>query len=166
MHIRWGNTISTSFCVSNGVKQGGIISPVLFNVYMDDLSCALNRSNIGGRIDGEIVNHLSYADDLCLICLSSAGMQKLLNVCSNYATEHSLSYNASRSYSLCFKATAIQFERPTLYFGQMSIPNVTDCRYLGIIISVNNFDLNLKRQKTRFYANTNFVIENICKMFT
>ena len=82
MHIRWGNTFSTSFCVSNGVKQGGIISPILFNVYMDDLSCELNRSNIGGRIGGEIVNHLSYADDLCLICLSSAGMQKLLNVCS------------------------------------------------------------------------------------
>ena len=63
MHIRWGNTISTSFRVSNSVKQGGIMSPVLFNVYMNDLSCALNRSNIGGRIGGEIVNHLSYADD-------------------------------------------------------------------------------------------------------
>ena len=47
---------------------------------MGDLSCALNRSNIRGRVVDEIVNHLSYADDLCLICLSSAGMQKLLNV--------------------------------------------------------------------------------------
>ena len=74
MHIRWGNTLSTSFCVSNGVKQRRIISPVLFNVYMDDLSCVLNGINIGGRIGGEIVNHLSYADDLCLICYSSAGM--------------------------------------------------------------------------------------------
>ena len=93
---------------------------------MDDLSCALNRSNIRGRVVGEIVNHLSYANDLCLICLSSADMQKLLNVCSIYATEHSLSYNANKSYSLCFKATTIKFESPTLYFGQMSIPNVTD----------------------------------------
>ena len=62
------------FCVSFCVKQGGIISPVLFNVYMDDLSSALNRSNIEGRIGGETVNHLSYVDDLCLIYLSSAGM--------------------------------------------------------------------------------------------
>ena len=163
IHIRWGNTFSTSFCVSNGVKQGGIISPVLFNVYMDNLSCALNRSNIGGRIGGEIVNHLSYADDLCLICLSSAGMQKLLNVCSNYATEHSLSYNANKSYSLCFKATTIKFESPTLYFGQMSIPNVTDCRYLGITISVKNCDLDLKRQRRRFYANTNMLVRKFVK---
>ena len=58
MHIRWGNTFSTSFCVLNGVKQGGIVSLVLFNVYMDDLSCALNRSNIGGRIGGEIDNRI------------------------------------------------------------------------------------------------------------
>ena len=59
MHIRWGNTFSTSFCVSVGVKQGGIISPVLFNVYMDDLSCVLNCSHIEGRIGGEIANRLA-----------------------------------------------------------------------------------------------------------
>ena len=123
MHIRWGNTFSTYFCVSNGVKQGGIISTVLFNVYMDDLSCTLNRSNIGGRIGGEIVNHLSK----------------------------------------CFKATTIKFERPTLYFGQMSIPNVTDCRYLGITISVKNCDLDLKCQKRRFYANTNMLLRKFVK---
>ena len=78
------------FCVCNGMKQGGIISSVLFKAYMDDLSCVLNCSNIGRRNGGEIVNHLSYANDLCLICLSSAGMQALLNVCSKYATKHSL----------------------------------------------------------------------------
>ena len=44
MNIRWGNTVSSSFHVTNGVKQGGIISPVLFNVYMDDLSTSLNNS--------------------------------------------------------------------------------------------------------------------------
>ena len=36
-----------------------------------------------------------YADDLCLISLSSAGMQKLLDMCSSYAIEHLLTYNGS-----------------------------------------------------------------------
>ena len=94
------------------------------------------------------MDNMSYADDL--ICLSSAGMQTLLNVCSNNATEHSLSYNANKSYALCFKATTIKFERPTLYFGQMSIPNVTDCRYLGITISVKNCDLDLNAKRENF----------------
>ena len=73
--IQDGEIIFLHLFVSNGVKQGDIICSVLFNVYLDDLSCALNRSNIGGRIGCEIVNHLSYAADLCLISVSSEGMQ-------------------------------------------------------------------------------------------
>ena len=47
MCVRWENIVS-SFGVSNGVKQGGIISPTLFNVYMDSLSTSLNSTNIWG----------------------------------------------------------------------------------------------------------------------
>ena len=42
---------------------------------MDQLSVKLNASNIGGGTGGVLVNHLCYADDICLISLSSAGMQ-------------------------------------------------------------------------------------------
>ena len=117
MYIRWRKASSVYFSVSNGVKQGDIISTVIFNVYMDDLSCLLNRSNIGGRIGEEIVYHVSYADDICLICFSAAGMQKILNVCSEYTTEHSLLYNANKSYSLCFKTSTIKSQGSTLHFG-------------------------------------------------
>ena len=102
MHIRWSNTTTSSFFVSNGVKQGGILSPILFNVYMDQLSVKLNASSIEGDIGGVLVNHLWYADDICLISLSSAGMQQLLNICDTYAKEYDLLYNDNQSYSLCF----------------------------------------------------------------
>ena len=61
--------------MSNAVKQGGILSPMLFNIYMSDLSVhvLLNNSNSGGKIGGILVNHLSYTDDMCLISLSSHG---------------------------------------------------------------------------------------------
>ena len=74
--FRWGATTSTQFTVANEVKQGGIISPILFNDYMDDLSIALNNSAIvGGELGAVFLNHLCYTDDLCLIRLSSNGMQ-------------------------------------------------------------------------------------------
>ena len=41
--IRWSNAISSSFTISNSVKQGGIISPILFNVYKDGLNVLLYR---------------------------------------------------------------------------------------------------------------------------
>ena len=58
MFIRWGNSCSTKFRVTNGVKQGGILSPALFNVYMNNLSVSLNHSGIGGSLGGNLINHL------------------------------------------------------------------------------------------------------------
>ena len=98
MFVRWGNTIFTHFTVANGVKQGGVISPILFNIYIDKLCITLNRSGIGGYFQ-EIffLKHLCYADDLCLISLSSTRMQQLLKICQNYAMDHQLLYNGSKS---------------------------------------------------------------------
>ena len=98
MFVRWSDTSSTSFFVTNVVKQGCIISPMLFNLYIDDLSLMLNCSGIGGYIGIYFINHLSYADDLCLISLSSSGMQHLLNICNEYVTTHKLLYNGSKLF--------------------------------------------------------------------
>ena len=163
MCIRWGNAISPSFTVSNGVKQGGIISPILFNVYMDGLSVLLNSSNIGGQIGYTFLNHLCYADDLCLISLSSAGMQKLLNLCSKYAVDHSLTYNAKKSFSLCFIPRTVKISRPQLYLDTLVIPHVSECKYLGIIVCQKNCDRDLKRQMKKFYANANMLLRRFSK---
>ena len=62
------------------MRQGGILSPKLFIVYLDGLSDQLNNLNIGGNFgNGQLFNPISYANDMCLLSFSSAGMQKLLN---------------------------------------------------------------------------------------
>ena len=66
MFVCWGETTSTQFTVAYGVKQGEIISLILFNVYIDDLSIALNSSGVGGYLRAAFLNHLCYADDLCM----------------------------------------------------------------------------------------------------
>ena len=64
MCVQWDNSLSAEFCVTNGAKQGGILSPKLFNVYMDDLSCSLKDLHIGDKIGGIHLSHLFYADDV------------------------------------------------------------------------------------------------------
>ena len=51
MLVRWGNSCPTKILVTNGVKQGGILSPSLFNVYINNLSLSLNHSGIGGLLE-------------------------------------------------------------------------------------------------------------------
>ena len=54
--------------VLNGVRQGGILSPITFSIYMDVLPLILSENGIGCHIDDLCINHVfyMYADDLCL----------------------------------------------------------------------------------------------------
>ena len=148
MCVRWGNSTSPDFLVGNGAKQGGIISPILFNIYMDDLSMHLNSSGIGGYLGTAFINHLCYADDL----------QQLLHTCNEYAAQHQLIYNGFKSFSVCFKRKDFKINSPTFFLDLSKIPLVEQCRYLGTTISIKNGDLDLKRQMRKVYANANLLL--------
>ena len=88
--------------IYNGVRQGGILSPQLFNIYIDGLSDILNKSSIGGSIGGKRINHMLYADNLCIVCLSSAGLQQLLSICDQYFAMNSITFNVKKSICMFF----------------------------------------------------------------
>ena len=100
----WGHCISNSFNVTNGVRQGVVLCPQLFNVYIDNLSDILNKSTISGSLGGKRINHLLHADDLCIVSLSSAGLQQLLTICDQYCATHSLTFNVRKSVCMYFKS--------------------------------------------------------------
>ena len=102
MTVRWGVCISDRFKVTNGVRQGGILSPQLFNIYIDGLSDILNKYSAGGSIGGKRINHMLYADDLCIVSLSSAGLQQLLTICDQYCAMHSITFNVNKNLYVCF----------------------------------------------------------------
>ena len=101
--------------------------------------------------------------DLCLISLSSAGMQCLLDICNSYAIEHVLTFNSSKSYSVCFRPKNINFDRPCFYLNRLEIPRVDQCNYLGIMICTKNCHIDLKKQMRKFYANINISSRKFAK---
>ena len=74
---KWGKVASNFFRISNGVRQGGILSPKLFALYMNKLSRLLVLSNVGCYIDGQCMNHLMYADDICIFAPTAIAMPQL-----------------------------------------------------------------------------------------
>ena len=113
----------------------------------------LYSSGIGGYLGTAFINHLCYADDMCLISLSSSGMQQLLHIRNEYAAEHQLIYNGFKSFSLCFERKDLKISSPTFFLDQSKIPSFEQCRYLGTTISIKNSDLDLKRQRRKMNAN-------------
>ena len=85
------------FPIGNGVKQGGILSPLLFNVYMDNLSIQLHKQSIGCSVGGTVINHMLYADDIVLFAPSAKGLQKPLDISHTYGCNHDIEFNPSKS---------------------------------------------------------------------
>ena len=107
MSVRWGCSISKGFNVTNGVRQGGVLSPKLFNVYIDGLSNILNNCTTGGILGVKRINYMLYANDLCIVSLSSAVLQNLLLICDKYCASHSITFNVKKSVCMFFKSINI-----------------------------------------------------------
>ena len=71
--VSWGNLLSQYFEITNGVKQGGVLSFILFNIYIDKLLLELNGSDYGCHINNTFVGALGYADDVTLLSPSIRG---------------------------------------------------------------------------------------------
>ena len=83
--VRWNGKFSHRFPVSNGCRQGSVVSPIFFSVYIDKLIKLLRRLSIGCTIAGVYYGILVYADDICLLCPSREGLQTMLNECHKFA---------------------------------------------------------------------------------
>ena len=74
--IVWNNQYSDWFEINSGVKQGGVLSPVLFCVYIDDLLIALKSTGYGCFVGHMFTGVLAYADDLVLLAPSQHAMRQ------------------------------------------------------------------------------------------
>ena len=75
--VKWGKSVSQYFSIVNGVRQGGILSPKLFALYMNGLSRALSLCKAGCYIDDQCMNHLMYSDDICVMEPTAIALAKV-----------------------------------------------------------------------------------------
>jgi len=163
MSVRWGDHLSDPFIVSNGVRQGGVLSPVLFSIYMDDLSHLLTKSGIGCFMSSALINHVFYADDIVLMSPSAKGLQHLINLSVQYSDAHSLTFNALKSFCVSFIPHCLKINpNPSLVLKDTPLVFKQNCKYLGVFLS-NDFtdDCDLTRQLRCFYVRVNY----LCRTF-
>ncbi len=102
LRVTFNGNSSEWFNVTNGVKQGGVLSPSLFGVYINGMLLQLKESGIGCHIGDVYCGGLGYADDLTLLVPPIKGLKKMFHVCEKYALEFNITFNGNKSQMMIF----------------------------------------------------------------
>ena len=133
--VKWNGEIGNIFDNTQGVIQGGVISPLLFNIFLEDLPPYLNNE-YGAKIDDIKIDHILQADDLVLISETQSGLQKLIYGLEKFCKRWHLEINTDKTKILIFNKRYVIVPVASKFFiNSAEIEETDSYKYLGIIIS-------------------------------
>ena len=160
--VRWDGTLSEAFSVLNGVKQGAVLSAILFCIYIDDLIKKLRKNRDGCWINNEYMGIIVYADDIALLSPTMDGLRNMINTCSSYAKSHNLKFstndNPTKSKTKCMAFLRQNRKLDELVLDGKPLPWVSSVKHLGTTIT-NAFggrlDQDLLEKRAQYIAKNN-----------
>ena len=181
--ISFNNQKGEKWEIKNGTRQGGVLSGLIFNFYINKILQVISELNAGCSIAMYKVNILGYADDIILICPSANGLQFLMNKLYLMLDSLCLILNTDKSVYMVFKTGKhknYQFDAK-IHLNGKKLKRVNECRYLGVILSDDmSIEKDIQKCSSTFlkqfnsmyskfgYLNTNmirFLFNSYCTSF-
>ena len=155
--VRWDNHFSEWFHISAGVRQGGILSPDFYSLYVDKLIYILKSSGAGCYFLSKFAAALVYADDMALLAPSIKGLQRLLTLCESYCREWDIQLNIKKTKNLSFGKGPLPEHKLKLNGGV--IEWMEKWPYLGVTLqSGPRFSCCVKEKISKFCCAANAVL--------
>ena len=138
--VRWNNHFSNDIKIRNGVKQGGVMSPLLFSLYVDELILRIHNARVGCFIGNKCSSVLIYADDIALLTPTRNAMQKLLKICEEFGKDYCLNYNPDKSETIIFGNSSFNCN---LTLNNENIKQVNRIVHLGHVMKNDRYIFDL-----------------------
>lgn len=160
--VKWNGAFSTSLLIKSGIRQGGILSPIFFNMYIDVIFLALSKSDFGCHLGSMYVGYIAYADDIILISASVCDLQSMIDICFREGNNLDVLFNASKS--CLFKIGKVYKEKlVSLKLGTQPLQWAEKIKYLGhYIVSHKTFKVDFSVVIRKCYTAANNIFGN-CK---
>ena len=161
--VSWGTARSAQFGIVNGTRQGSVLSPSFFGVYIDDLLVELRKSGVGCHIGGKFLGAAGYADDLILLAPCRSAMAQMVKICEEFGEKNNLMFstdtNPAKSKTKCLymcgpRARNIVYPAPVQLYGR-DLPWVTHATHLGHELHQDcTMDMDIKMKRAAFIQNS------------
>ena len=148
--VKWNGEMSAIFTPKSGVRQSGINSTWLFNVYIFDLITRLRESGFGCYIGSLFLGYLFFANDILLVFTSIVHLQNMLHICSIFGIEYDIKFNAAKSQLLQI-GQHISVVLPDLMLSNVPIKWCSQIKYPRMYINAGKkFDISSDVSRRKF----------------
>ena len=160
--VKLGGRRSSHFKLTNGTRQGSVLSPILFSVYLDDLLKELRSLKLGCHIGGYWFGACGYADDLILLAPNREVLQKMVQVCQKYGEDHNLVFSTDPVPSLsktkcvyfCGRPGKVRYPDPVQLDGK-DLPWVESADHLGHTLhQMTSMEKDCQRARAKYINKT------------
>ena len=163
-NVSWDGCFSNIFSLTNGVRQGAILSAILYCFYVNDLFKILRRNGSGCWINSNYFGILGYSDDSFLLAPSLDSLQEMLNVCEAYALSHNLKFSTDANPAKC-KTKCLAFlarDRPLrqVQLCGNPLPWVSHGKHLGNTVEnkINGMKKDITNKRATYISKNNEIM--------
>lgn len=121
--------------IEKGVRQGGILSPLLFKLYVDNLISDIAKKNVGCQLGLLRLNIIAYADDLVILADTVEHLEYLYGILDEGIRNLKLLMNKTKSKCMIFQKTNSKERVKEIRLGNDAFEVVSDYKYLGHVVN-------------------------------
>ena len=141
------NTYSEFFEYSVGLRQGEVISPIMFSLFIEDIELMLqDKFNSGLQINDMLLILLLFADDMVILGNTPEDLQNSLDLLLTYCNEWSLDVNILKTKVMVFRKRGNLLQNESFTYNNSKLDIVNDFNYLGTVFNyTGSFGLNIQQ---------------------